>query len=249
MPLSTFAGGHLVGVRHGTERPWVLALHGWRRDHHDFDQVLAGLDAIALDLPGFGAAAAPAEGWATADYAGAILALLDEMAPNPVVLGHSFGGRVAVRLGERAPSRVGGLVLTGVPLVRPEGAVIRRAPRAVRLGRTLHRLHLLGDDRMEDLRQRYGSADYRAATGTLRQVLVKAVGEDGRYGDALAAFPGPVALVWGEADSAAPLPGARLALERCRQGQLDVLAGIDHFTPQRDPQALRAALLRLRDRS
>ena len=249
MPLSTFAGGHLVGVRHGTERPRFLALHGWRRDHHDFDQILEGLDAIALDLPGFGAAAAPAEAWTTADYAAAIVPLLDEMEPNPVILGHSFGGRVAVRMGELVPSRLGGLVLTGVPLVRAAGAPVRRPPRAVRLGRALHRFHLLGDDRMEALRQRYGSADYRAATGTLRTVLVKAVGEDGRYGDSLAAFPGPVALVWGEVDTAAPLSGARLALERCRQGQLAVLPGIDHFTPQRAPEALRTALLRLRDRS
>jgi pimeloyl-ACP methyl ester carboxylesterase len=116
----------------------------------------------------------------------------------------------------------------------------------VRLGRTLHRLHLVGDQRMETIRHRYGSADYRAASGVLRDVLIKAVSEDGTYGEALAQFPGPIDLVWGEADSAAPVAGARAALEYCRRGQLQVLAGVDHFTPQRAAGDLRAALARHR---
>ena len=49
--------------------------------------------------------------------------MLDDLAPGAVVLGHSFGGRVAVHLAPARPDRVGALVLTGVPLVRnPAGA-------------------------------------------------------------------------------------------------------------------------------
>lgn len=248
MPLSTFAGGRLVGTRHtapgaSPARPWVLALHGWRRDHHDFDEVLAGLDAIALDLPGFGAAAAPPAGWDSAAYAAHVAPILDELAPDPVVLGHSFGGRVALRLAQATPQRLGALVITGVPLQRPAA---RRVPRAVRVGRLLHRLHLVGDARMEALRQQYGSADYRAATGVMREVLVKSVSEDGRYDDALSAFAGPIELVWGVADTAAPVAGARAALAHCRAGQLTELDGVDHFTPQRAPAALRSAVERHR---
>ena len=81
-------------VWHG--HAWVLALHGWRRDHRDFDAVLAppGMDAIALDLPGFGSAPPPDAVWGTPDYAGAVAAVLEEMEAHVVVLGHSFGGRV-----------------------------------------------------------------------------------------------------------------------------------------------------------
>jgi pimeloyl-ACP methyl ester carboxylesterase len=249
MALSTFADGRLVGVRHGTARPWVLALHGWRRDHHDFDRALAGLDAIALDLPGFGAAAAPPEGWGSARYAEWVAPLLDEMEPGAVVLGHSFGGRVAVRLGAAQPDRVRALVLTGVPLVRPPGAPRRRPPRAMRVGRALHRWHLVSDTRMEALRQQHGSADYRAATGTMRDTLIAAVSEDGTYGDTLGRFPGPIDLVWGETDTAAPVAGARAALEHCQHGVLHTLPDVDHFTPQRAPEALTEALLRYRPAS
>lgn len=244
MPLTTFAGGRLFGVRHGRGRPWVLALHGWQRSQRDFSAVLEGMDAIALDLPGFGSAPPPPEGWSTAGYAEWIAPVLGEMAERPVLLGHSFGGRVAVHLAASRPSAVAAQVLTGVPLTRPPGSRPPRPPRAFRLARRLHRARLLGDSRMEAMRERYGSDDYRAATGVMRQVLVKAVNED--YRDALAAFPGPIEMVWGEEDTVAPLAAARAALASCRDGRLVPVAGVDHFTPQRAADELRAALQRHR---
>ncbi len=246
MPLTTFAAGRLFGARHGTGRPWVLALHGWSRSHRDFDAVLDGLDALALDLPGFGAAPAPPQGWSTAEYGRWIAPVLDEMAQPVVVLGHSFGGRVAVHLGAAASERVAALVLSGVPLVDPAGTSRRRPPAAFRAGRALYRAGLIGDARMAALRHRHGSPDYRASAGVMREVLVKAVGEDGRYGPVLGSYGGPVELVWGQADTAAPVGMARAAAEAYPQANLQILGGVDHFTPQHAPDAIRAALDRHR---
>jgi len=87
----------------------VLALHGWARSHKDFDATLAPadgatLDAVALDLPGFGARRSP-EVWGAAEYAAFVAGVLDEMAAPVVVLGHSFGGKVAVALAVQRPRR------------------------------------------------------------------------------------------------------------------------------------------------
>ena len=246
MPLTTFAGGRLFGVRHGHDRPWVLALHGWQRSHRDFAPVLEGLDAIAVDLPGFGAAPEPPKPWSTAEYAEWVAPVLDELAERPVVLGHSFGGRVAVHLAAACAPRVGAQVLSGVPLVRPPGVGPRPTPVPFRVGRALHRAHLVGDRRMEALRRRYGSEDYRAVQGVMRQVLVKAVAEDGGYGERLSAYPGPIELVWGAEDTVAPVAGAQAAVARCRQGRLCVVAGADHFTPRHAVAELRAAIERHR---
>ncbi len=111
--LTSFADSHLFGESYGAGTPWVLALHGWRRDHRDFEAVLrhSGIDAIALDLPGFGSAAAPEEVWGSSDYAEAVAAVLDEMSAQVVVLGHSFGGRVAVHLAASHPDQIRGSCL------------------------------------------------------------------------------------------------------------------------------------------
>jgi len=69
--------------------------------------------------------------------------------------------------------------------------------------RKAHALGLLSDERLEAEKRKRGSADYRAATGVMRDSLVKLVNED--YQDLLPQIAAPVDLVWGALDTAAPL--------------------------------------------
>jgi pimeloyl-ACP methyl ester carboxylesterase len=243
--LSALPGG-LLGRRHGLPPATVVALHGWRRTSKDFDAVLAGLDAAAPDLPGFGATAPPVAVWGAADYAAAVLPVCAE-GPPVVVLGHSFGGRVAVMLAAAHPDRVCALVLTGVPLGPSPGARQRRASRSFRVARRLNQLRLLSDDRMEARRHQSGSDDYRAARGVMRDVLVRAVAEttEGAYRLPLGAIRCPVELVWGEHDTTAPPAVAEEAAALLSDPRLTILRGVGHLTPTDAPSALRAALDRL----
>ena len=243
--LRTFADGRLFGSVTGTEAPRVLALHGWARSHRDFDAVIAPageapLPALALDLPGFGASPPPPDAWGAEAYAEAVGAVLGEMGSPVVVLGHSFGGRVALHLAVQRPEAVRALVLTGVPLLHPAGRR-GRVSAAYRMVRGLHRLHLVSAGTMEAARQRHGSEDYKAAQGIMRQVLVRSVNET--YEEQLDAVQCPVHLLWGAEDSAAPLEVAERALARLAQGDIEVFSGIGHLTPLLIPAALRTAVV------
>ncbi len=252
--LQTFAGGRLFGSRTGRGTPAVVALHGWGRSHRDFDATLrpAGgsggepLDALALDLPGFGASPAPPEVWGPAEYAHCVAGVVEELDAPLVVVGHSFGGRVAVHLAAARPEQVRAVVVTGAPLLRVGAA--RRPPPAYRLVRALHRAGLLSDERLESARERYGSADFRAARGIMRQVLSRAVSEtDEAQLDAVAC---PVTLVWGDDDATVPLAVAEAALARLRAGaagdacELVVSPGAGHLLPLTAPGVLRQAIER-----
>jgi pimeloyl-ACP methyl ester carboxylesterase len=235
----------MFGSVTGTEAPRVLALHGWARSHRDFDTVVAGegqdpLPAIALDLPGFGASPPPPEAWGAEAYSEAVAALFEEMESPSVVLGHSFGGRVAVHLAARRPDAVRALVLTGVPLLRP-GDKNAKVAFAYRMVRRLHRMGVVPEGALDAARQRYGSADYKAAQGVMRQVLVRVVNET--YGAQLDAVRCPVHLVWGSDDTVAPLEVAERSLEHLAQGDLVVLPGVGHLTPLLSPSALRGAVV------
>lgn len=251
--LKAFDSGRLFGTVHrpagsGDGPPRVLALHGWRRTSSDFDKTLAGLSApaLALDLPGFGASPEPPAVWGADDYAKAVSAVLPDLAAPVVVLGHSFGGRVAVRLAASRPDAVAALVLTGVPLIRtpPSG----RPALSFRAARWLHNKGVLSDDRMEALRRRHGSADYRAATGIMRDVFVRVVNES--YEDDLRAIACPVELVWGDDDADARLAVAEQAAAILGpRGALTVLPGAGHLTPLTAPDDLRAAVERALSRT
>jgi pimeloyl-ACP methyl ester carboxylesterase len=251
MALSTFACGRLWGARSGTGAPWALALHGWGRDHRDFAPVLAGADALALDLPGFGVAPEPPSAWSSRDYAEWVAPVLEEMAAGPVVVvGHSFGARVAVRLAELAPARVGALVLVGAPLAPAPGAGKVRPAFSYRAARALHRAGLVGEARMEELRQRHGSDDYRRASATMRGVLVKAVAEtaSSAYLGVLRRWVpagGALELVWGEHDAVASLAGLLEALARPPRvpAKVTVVRGAGHLISAEVAEALRAAVL------
>jgi len=256
MALSTFAGGRLWGARYGTGGPWVLALHGWGRDHHDFDEILNGLDALALDLPGHGVAPEPPEPWSTLEYAEWVAPVLDEMGSGPVVVaGHSFGARVAVQLAIAAEGawqgRTGALVLIGAPLAPPPGKSLSRPSFAYRAGRALHRAGLVSEERMEQLRRQHGSSDYRRASPAMRGVLVRAVSETAKaaYMPPLRAWAGagkPVELVWGEGDQEASLAGVRAGLDGVSSARVTVVPGAGHLIGPQLANEVRAAVLRHR---
>jgi pimeloyl-ACP methyl ester carboxylesterase len=260
MALSTFAGGRLWGARYGTGAPWVLALHGWRRDHHDWDEVLDGLDAVALDLPGHGIAPEPPEPWSTQEYAEWVAPALRDLAAGPVVIaGHSFGARVAVQLAAAQREDLGGgteegacisaLVLVGAPLAPAPGAGAARPSFVYRAGRALNRIGFLPGRQMEQLRQRHGSDDYRQASPVMRGVLVKAVSEtaSAAYVPLLRTWASagrPVDLVWGERDSQASFAGVSSRLDGVESATTSVVPGTGHLMQGNLAAAVRAALLR-----
>lgn len=261
--LKSFAGGQLFGAAFGPAEPTVLALHGWRRTHRDFEPVFAApptrpaatrepaaspdpagpaLSVVAPDLFGFGATPPPPEGWGSAEYAAHLVPLFEEpgvLADRIVLVGHSFGGRVSLHLATLVPDRIERVVLTGVPLLDRRGRRARPAA-AFRTVRRLHSLGLVGDERMEAMRNKYGSPDYRAAQGVMRSVFVRILAE--RYDEQMAAITCPVDLVWGEDDTEVPLDVASRAETLFADARLTVLPGVGHLTPTEAPDALRAVI-------
>jgi pimeloyl-ACP methyl ester carboxylesterase len=242
--LRVFADGALFADAIGTGPPRVIALHGWARRSSDFRPVLAELDALALDLPGFGASPPPSEPLGAEGYAELIKEVLDVCETPPVVVGHSFGGRIAVCLAARYPDRVGPLVLTGAPLIRHSRS--RPPSLGYRVIRGLNRIGVVSDDRLERIRRQTGSADYQAATGVMRDILVRVINES--YEPQLRALTAPVTLIWGGADREVPVSIARAAAELIeaegRQVELEILEGIGHLVPLEAPDALRGAIER-----
>jgi pimeloyl-ACP methyl ester carboxylesterase len=222
----------------------VVWLHGWARQAQDFSaaaNALAerGISSVALDLPGFGVSPAPDVAGGARHYAELITPVLREISHEPVVLvGHSFGGRVAVVLASEHPELVKSLVLTGAPLLRSSSP--SRAPFAYRAVRWLAQRHLVGEARLERARQRYGSSDYRRARGIVRDVLVATVNES--YEPELANLEMPVAFVWGEGDEEAPYTVAeRAAALVPGPTTLRSIPGVGHMVPLEAPDELADA--------
>lgn len=114
------------GVRfHVTEagpadgRP-VVALHGWPQHHWVYRDLLAdppeGLRIIAPDLPGYGWSGPAPHRWGKDDVAADVLALLDALGLDRVLLvGHDWGAYVGYRMVLAAPQRFDGYLPMNMP--------------------------------------------------------------------------------------------------------------------------------------
>lgn len=239
--LRAYGDGNIFGEPYGQGPVRIIWLHGWARRGQDFaasatDLARRGVASVALDLPGFGASPAPDSPGGARMYAELVMPALKGIGDGPFVLvGHSFGGTVACVVAANHPELVRSLVMTGAPLLRTPSS--RKSPLAYRTLRWLHDHGPLSDERMEAARQRYGSRDYRNATGVMRDVLVASVNES--YEDELARLDVPVTLLWGEEDREVPLDVAtRSSALVGTTHTLQSLHGIGHLLPTEAPGEL-----------
>ena len=119
---------------------------------------------------------------------------------KPIIMGHSFGGRVAIRYSANHP--IEKLVLFGSPCIRHNTEL----PLSVKILKGIKKLP--GMDKIGEFAKNFiGSRDYKAASPIMRQILVNVVNED------LSSFAKDIEeatlLIWGEQDTEAPVEDAK----------------------------------------
>jgi len=213
--------------------PAVLLLHGWGADHTLFAPLMELLakkyHVYALDFPGFGQSPEPAQAWCVDDYADQVLAFLSALGIEACsLLGHSFGGRVIIKLCARQlpEPRLNKIVLVDAAGIRkiPSKKSLRRTKR-YKLGKKILRPF---PKLRKAWAERHGSADYRAASPMMRQVFVKVVNED--LAPLLPLIRQETLLIWGRNDADTPLAdGQRMEREIPHAG-LVVLENCGHYS-------------------
>ena len=103
----------------------ILVLHGWNLSGKRFESLVEllrkkGFRVLAPDFPGFGDEPAPLNAWHIWDYAEFLNGYItSHKLQSPLLIGHSFGGRVALAYAAKYPKNCKGLILTGAPGFSP----------------------------------------------------------------------------------------------------------------------------------
>lgn len=222
----------------------ALFLHGWGASGGLFGRMLDVVGeryfVLAPDLPGFGGSEEPSEPWDVDGFVRFVLTFLEPFAPKKAVLfGHSFGGRICLKLGARTdlPFSVEKMVLFDAAGILPKrGLSYRCKVGTYKLGKrflSLPPVRKLFPDALERFRSGKGSSDYAAASPVMKACLVKAVNED--LSPLLPKIAPSTLLIWGENDTATPLSdGLRMEKEIPDAG-LVRLPGVGHFSFAEDP--------------
>ena len=222
-------GGVTANYRMRGEGECLLLLHGWGVDSRVFDGLMnefsASYKVVAPDLPGFGTSGDPTGVWGVDEYAAWVLKFMDALhIDRATVLGHSFGGRLAIRIASdpATAGRIDRLILTGSAGLR------RKRPLKGRLrGWMFRTLSRLFPNLREKFARRFASRDYLAASPLLRQCLVKVVNED--LAPRLPRIEQQTLLVWGGNDTETPVADGYTMKELIPGSRLEVLDGAGHF--------------------
>ncbi|MCS7083079.1 MAG: alpha/beta hydrolase [Bacteroidota bacterium] len=236
---------------HGEGRP-VFLLHGWGANAQAMAPLVTSLApqhrVYAIDLPGFGYSPPPPEAWTVQRYAEAIaeLARREGIAEGLAAIGHSFGGRIALRWAADPQLRgpLERLVLLSAAGLRPRRTwrYYARRTAAEALKAPLRMLPELWRDRALDRLRRsalwrmLGSRDYRQAHGVMREVLVRTVTD--HLDGLLPQIRLPTLILWGEQDRVTPLDQAYRLREGIAGALLHVIPQAGHHLLQDAPKTV-----------
>lgn len=243
------------------DAPPVVCLHGWPESSTMWDATLgalavAGLRALAPDLPGYGDSPVvrPAtwamhreafEGWRLAQG-------LERIA----LVVHDWGGLIGLRWACDHPEAVASLIISDTGFF-PDGkwhgmAELMRTPGE-------------GEQLLADLtRESFFELMHTTAPGMTDAAIASYwqafATEEGRaaqlelyrsgnfeelepYSGCLAALGVPTLLLWGAEDAFAPVAGAERLLAEIPHAELEIIPGAGHFVVEEQPAAYNAAVI------
>ncbi len=225
----------------------IILMHGWGCNLTTLQSVekiaLENYKVYNVDFPGFGGSQEPSKVWGVEEYTRLIEQLVNaENIENPILLGHSFGGRVGILYSSR--NKVNKLILVDAAGVKP-----RRSLKyyfkvyTYKLGKKLMPL-IYGKDRAQQridaMRTKRGSSDYNNASPMMRAILSKVVNEDLK--DKMPLIKAPTLLIWGENDTATPLRDAKTMERLIPNAGLVSFPGCGHYSFLDNPFQFAAVL-------
>jgi pimeloyl-ACP methyl ester carboxylesterase len=246
------------GLRVGYERaghgPPLILVHGavcdsrvWERQ---FDAFSGEFSVVAWDAPGCGESADPPESFRLPEYADVLAGLLETLGLERAhVLGHSFGGALALELARRHPARVRTLILIGGYAgwagSLPASEVQRRLVFALEAAERLP--HDFDPESMPGLFSDKLAPEAAATLARImsesRPVATRAMAYALAEADLREALPFiavPTLLVYGDADERSSLTVAHDLRDGIPGSRLVVLPGLGHECYLEDPDRVNS---------
>lgn len=214
----------------------ILLLHGWGSSYKFYEKIIDAFSfkyrVVAPNFPGCGQSAVMEKPWNLDDYCNFVLSFMKALdIENPIMIGHSHGGRVILKMSAEklvSPPKIVLLDSAGlIPKKSFKQKFRAKSFKIIKWFLTLPVIKNHSEGLLQKARNHYGSADYNAAPLVLRQTLVSLVNTDLR--DIISNISCPTLLIWGENDTDTPLSDAKIIESKIRDCGLCVFENAGHF--------------------
>lgn len=229
----------------------ILILHGWGSNSGRWQRVKEllekkGIEVLALDLPGFGIIPSPLKPWGRDDYINWILQKVKEKNWEKFnLLGHSFGGGLAVKMAAENPNLIEKLILCAPAIIKRKSIKTYLFYWLAFLGRrifSLPGLKIFYPQAQKLVYKLAGTKDYYVADGIMKETMKKIAKEEDLE-MILERIKTPTLILWGKKDDVLPLKDAYRIKEKIKRSQLKVLPGARHSPHREAPEELSKILV------
>jgi pimeloyl-ACP methyl ester carboxylesterase len=233
---------YYVSGRENAERTFVV-LHGWGSQSSHLFSAMSPLvqtsQVIFIDLPGFGKSQTPHTPWGLYEYVDCVFECLNTLEiKKTTMIGHSFGGSIALLLAVKQPRIVESLILidsAGVRETSKRKHIIHILASAVR---PIFRFGC-----MQSMRQwiykKIGSEDYLTLPN-MRETYKKVISMD--ITPLLSSVKQKTFLIWGEEDTMTPIADATILKQNIPNARLTVISHAGHYCFLDQPEEFKKIL-------
>ena len=224
----------------------LIFLHGWRCEALAWQGIANKVEGdnisfYLLDLPGFGGSPAPKKPFGVGDYAEIVAGFIKKNNLNNVVLiGHSFGGRIAIKIAAENPNYLKKIILVDSAGLKTNKSLKWKKAIAKIAKPFLKPKFML--TLKEKLYQKIGAGDY-TATPFHKETFLKVIGED--LTSDLEKIKISTLLVWGENDKETPLAMGKIMQKKIKNSRLEILENAGHFSFLDKPDEFFNVILRV----
>jgi len=220
----------------------LLILHGWGSRSDNWQRVgemLAknGIKVIIPDLPGFGQSDKPSTAWNLDDYCDFVeefvrILNLDKF----YLLGHSFGGALAVKCGLKFPEKIDKLFLVGAACFRRKAFRKKLFYIIAKIFKVFSFLPFYSSMRKGFYKFIVRKSDYSYADGIMKDIYLKIIKQD--LSDVLSWIQISTIIIWGEKDKIKKTKEAYLIKEKIQDSKLEIISGVGHSPHLKTPERL-----------
>jgi len=212
----------------------IIFLHGWKNDKTIWEPILPYLlhlgKLVFLDLPGFGESKLPSLDWNLEDFAKVVSLLIKELEiKKPVIVGHSFGGRVAIKFVSLWPQEAEKLILIASGGIREKNIFNSLVFLSAKLGKLPFKIPFFSPLFSPTRKLFYKvirREDYLTA-GRMKKIFLSIIKED--LTPLLPKISIPTLIIWGEKDRELPLKLGKIMKEKIPSSSLCIFKSCGHF--------------------
>jgi len=248
-----FINGLKINYKIAGQGPAILILHGWSGSSDSWISVQeilakAGFKVICPDLPGCGKSPPPTEPWGMDEYINLISNFTKQVSLEQFsLIGHSFGGGLAVKFAAFFPEKIKKLILLDAAVVRTERLSLRQkfARFLAKMSYAFTRIPFFEKTIFSMIRPLVykiaGVRDYYQSKGVMRETFKKIFKED--LSQYLPKVKTPTLIVWGKRDSTLPVEDGFLMQKEIFNSQIEIIEEADHSPHRKTPEKLAEIIL------